>query len=63
MRIVTTNFLRFGILHGLGEIVMNLGVVFICMAGTYIGYVLIKMFGPEKKEFHGTAGSLIVASF
>ncbi len=63
MRVVTTNFLRFGILHGLGEIVMNLGVLFICMTGTYIGYLLIIYTSPAKREFHGTAGSLFVAYF
>ena len=62
MKIVANNFLRFGILHGLGEIVMNMGIVFICLIGTYAGYFLIILFGPQKREFHGTALSLMVAS-
>jgi Plasma-membrane choline transporter len=60
MKIVGNNFLRFGILHGLGEIVMNMGIIFICLMGTYAGYLLIILLGPQKREFHGTALSLIV---
>lgn len=61
-KIVLTNSLRFGVLHGLGEIIMDIAVFFIVVSGTYFGYVMIKIFGPEKKEFHGTAGSLFVHS-
>jgi hypothetical protein len=61
-KVVLTNSLRFGVLHGLGEIIMNIAVFFIVVSGTYFGYIMIKLFGPEKKEFHGTAGSLIVTS-
>ena len=60
MKILIDNFVRFGILHGLGEIVMNLVAIFITMIGTYMGYVAITVFGPEEREFHGTAGSLVV---
>ena len=62
MKIVANNFLRFGTLHGLGEIVMNMGIVFICLIGTYAGYLLIILLGPQKREFHGTALSLMVIS-
>ena len=61
-KVVLTNSLRFGVLHGLGEIIMNIAVFFIVVSGTYFGYIMIRIFGPEKKEFHGTAGSLIVDS-
>ena len=60
MKVVTSNFLRFGILHGLGEVVMNFGVLLICLSGTYICYILLQFFGPEKSEFHGTAACLLV---
>ena len=60
MKVVANNFLKFGILHGLGEIVMTLVTVFIVLIGTYLGYVMISVFSAEKPEFHGTAGSLIV---
>lgn len=59
-KIVISNSLRFGVLHGLGEIIMNIAILCIIILGTYIGYILINLFGPEKKEFHGTAGSVLV---
>lgn len=60
LEIITMNFLRFGVLHGLSEIVMTFVVLLITMGGTYLGYLLVITFGPERREFHGTAASLIV---
>lgn len=60
MKVVTNNFLRFGILHGLGEIVMNVVVLFITLVGVALGYMAITVFGPEKRPFNGTAGTLII---
>lgn len=60
IEIIASNFIRFGVLHGLSEIVMTFVVLLITMCGTYIGYILITTLGPEKPEFHGTAASLLV---
>ena len=60
IEIITSNILRFGILHGLSEIVMTFVVLLITMCGTYIGYYMVIYFGPEKREFHGTSASLIL---
>lgn len=60
IEVITSNFLRFGVLHGLSEIVMTFVVLLITMCGTYIGYLMITSFGFEKPEFHGTAASLLV---
>jgi len=62
MKVVTSNFLRFGVLHGLGEVVMNFGVLLICMLGTYICFIIIQAFSPMKKEFHGTAVTLLIVA-
>lgn len=62
MKVVQNNFLKFGILHGLGEIVMNIVILFIVMIGTFIGYLLIVVISDEKTEFNGTAGSLVVVA-
>lgn len=58
--LVASNFLRFGVLHGLSEIVMTFVVLLITMGGTYIGYLMLTSFGLVKPEFHGTAASLLV---
>lgn len=60
IQVITSNFLRFGVLHGLSEIVMAFVVLLITMGGTYIGYLMITSFGLIKPEFHGTAASLLV---
>jgi solute carrier family 44 protein 1 (choline transporter-like protein) len=60
LQIISSNFLRFGILHGLSEIVMTFVVLLITMCGGIIGYVLIIYFGPSQREFHGTSASLLV---
>lgn len=60
MKVVATNFLRFGILHGLGEIVMNFVVIFMTLIGVYLSYVIITLYSPQKSEFNGTAASLVV---
>ena len=60
MKIVMNNFLRFGILHGLGEIVMTVIVFFITLVGVALGYALIIMFGPENPKLDGVAGCLII---
>ena len=60
MKIVMNNFLRFGILHGLGEIVMTVVVFFITMVGVTLGYALITMFGPENPKLDGVAGCLVI---
>ena len=60
MKIVASNFLRFGVLHGIGEIVMNMGVLVICMAGTYLGYIIIITLSPFSRQFHQTAASVLV---
>lgn len=60
MMIVASNFLRFGILHGLSSIVMAFVELLITIGGAFIGYLMIIGFGQEKREFHGTAASLLV---
>jgi Plasma-membrane choline transporter len=60
MKIVGNNFLRFGILHGLGEIVMNMVVVFIALMGTYLSYLILQRHSPEIKDMQGAAPSLMI---
>lgn len=60
MQIVASNFIRFGILHGLSSIVMTFVVFLIAMGGAFIGYIMIIGFGQEKREFHGTSASLMI---
>ena len=59
-KIVARNLVRFGVLHGLGEIVMNFVVLFIILIGTYCSYIAIKVFSPQAQEMHGTSACLIV---
>jgi solute carrier family 44 protein 1 (choline transporter-like protein) len=60
LQVVASNFIRFGILHGLSSIVMAFVELLITIGGTFIGYIMIVGFGQEKREFHGTASSLFV---
>lgn len=60
MKIVARNILRFGVLHGLGEIVMNFVVIFIVLVGTYIGYVAMQIVNPEAKDFHGVVACVVM---
>lgn len=63
MKIVANNFLRFGILHGLGEIVMNMVVVFIALIGTYFSYLILQKHSPEAKDMQGAAPALVIVLF
>lgn len=60
MKVVTRNLLRFGVLHGLSEIVMNFVVAFIVLIGTYTGYLTLQIVHPENKDFHGQIACLII---
>lgn len=62
MNVVGSNLLRFGVLHGLGEIVMFINVLFMSLVGTFIGYILLGIYGKEDPEMQGTAASLTVGS-
>lgn len=62
MNVVGSNLMRFGVLHGLGEIVMFINVLFMSLSGTFIGYIMLVFYGREDPEMQGTAASLTVAS-
>jgi len=62
-RVVSNNFMKYGILHGLGEIVLNTVVFFITVTGVSIGYFLLTFFGPENPELQGMAGCLVIIAF
>lgn len=62
MQVVASNFIRFGILHGLSSLVMTFVTLLIVMTGTFLGYIMIVTIGQEKREFHGTAASLIIVA-
>lgn len=59
-KVVARNMLRFGVLHGLGELVMNFVVLFILLIGTFCAYIAIKLFSPQAQELHGTSACLLV---
>lgn len=60
IKVVSSNFVRFGILHGLGEISMSILTLFITVTGSSLGYACILMFGGEDPAFQGTAGCLLL---
>ena len=60
MRVVGRNILRFGILHGMSEIVLNFVVAFIVLIGTYTGYLALQIAHPENNEFHGQVACLVI---
>lgn len=59
-KVVARNLMRFGVLHGLGEIVMNFVVIFIVLLGTYCAYISIRIFNPQTQDVHGTTAVLLV---
>lgn len=61
-KVVARNMLRFGVLHGLGEIVMNFVVIFIVLFGTYCAYIVVRLFSPQTQDVHGTAAVLLVVA-
>lgn len=61
-KVVARNLLRFGVLHGLGEIIMNFVVIFIALVGTYCAYIGIRIFSPQTQDMHGTAAVLLVVA-
>ena len=60
MRVVGRNILRFGILHGMREIVLFFVVAFIVLIGTYTGYLELQIDHPENNECHGQVACLVI---
>ena len=55
-----SKILRFGILHGMREIVLFFVVAFIVLIGTYTGYLALQIAHPENNECHGQVACLVI---
>jgi len=60
MQVVLNNFLRFGVLHGLGHVVMTFVVFFMTFVGVMIGYAIISAYSKEEAKMEGIGACLIV---
>lgn len=58
--VVTSNFLRFGVLNGLAELAMLFGNMLIAAATTAVGFFLLKLYGRWKNVVFETFAPLIV---
>lgn len=64
MKVVATNGLRFGVMHGLGELVMFFATVFISSSVTILFYFIIDALGYFPKDsFIGMTFPLLVTPF
>lgn len=62
LKVIASNLIRFGILHGLGEIIMNVMCVFLTILGTYIAYLLMVYFSKTSSYAENLSGPLIIVA-